>query len=113
MHGFSRHERLRKRAEFLLLSEQGQKLHTTNFIILWKQSPLVLRIGITVSRKVGNAVMRNHLKRLIREYFRLNKQLLPAADYNIIAKKSAARVAFSDVCQELGRAMQRLPKQQC
>ena len=114
MHGFSRHDRLRKRAEFLLVSEQGRKLHTTHFIILRKDSPLVApRIGITVSRKVGNAVVRNHLKRLVREFFRQNKQLFAAADYNIIAKKSSAAMAFRDVCNELGSAMQRLPKQQC
>ena len=72
-----------------------------------------MRLGITVSRKVGNAVTRNHIKRLLREFFRQNKDLFPPADYNIIAKQGAARLVFRGLCEELGRALQRLPKQQC
>lgn len=114
MSGFSRHERLLKRADFLRISGQGQKVHTANFLIIWKESPLsAVRLGITVSGKVGNSVTRNRLKRLIREFYRQNKGLFPAADYNLIAKRGAARLDFSEVSQELGRALQRLTKQQC
>src|SRR5512135_2748660 len=61
--GFPKHERLLKRADFVRISGQGQKLHTTNFLILWCASPgPAPRIGITVSGKVGNAVVRNRLK---------------------------------------------------
>lgn len=114
MSGFSRDERLLKRADFLRISGQGQKIHTTNFLIIWKESSsAAVRIGITVSGKVGNSVTRNRLKRLIREFYRQNKGLFPAADYNLIAKQGAARIDFSEVGLELGRALQRLPKQQC
>lgn len=103
-----------KRADFLRLSGQGQKIHTTNFVVLWSDfSNSNARIGITVSRKVGNSVMRNWLKRLIREFYRLNKNLFCPVDYNIIAKQGAARLVYSELSQELGRALQRHLKQQC
>ncbi len=111
---FPRHERLLKRRDFLRLSSQGQKVHTSNFVILWQEPPVPsVRIGITVSGKVGNAVTRNRLKRLIRQFYRLNKGLFLSADYNIIAKQGAARLAFGEVSQELGRALQRTIQQQC
>ena len=111
---FTRHERLLKRVDYLRLSSEGHKVHTTNFVILWKERPVTsVRLGITVSRKVGNAVMRNRLKRLIREFYRLNKGLFAPVDYNIIAKQGASRLEFSEVSQELGRALQRTIKQLC
>lgn len=113
-YGFSRKERLLKRPEFLQFFGQGRKLHTDSFIILWNETPgSGPRIGITVSRKVGNAVMRNYLKRLIREFFRCNKNLFSPADFNIIAKQSAARLDFSSLSLELGKAMRRIFFQQC
>ncbi len=71
------------------------------------------RVGVTVSRKVGNAVTRNRVKRMIREFYRQNKHLFAPADYNIIAKQSAARLSLSELSNQLGRALQRQLKQQC
>ncbi len=114
MPGFPRDERLLKRGDFLRISGEGSKVHTPNFIILWTTSPLsVVRIGITVSGKVGNAVTRNRIKRLVREFYRNNKGLFGPADYSIIARKGAARLDFNALCHELGRALRRLQNQPC
>lgn len=111
---FPRQERLRKRVDFLRLSHEGQKVHSTNFVILWKErSEPSVRLGVTVSGKVGNAITRNRVKRLVREFFRLNKDSFAPVDYNIVAKQGAARLSFTEVSQELGRALQRTKKQQC
>lgn len=114
MPGLPRNERLRKRADFLCISRLGKKIHTPKFIILWTESPVsAVRIGITVSGKVGNAVTRNRLKRLIREFYRQNKSLFGPADYSIIARQGAARLNFGEVCQDLGSALRRHHGQQC
>ncbi len=110
-HDFPKAERLLKRGDFLRLSARGRKLHAQHFIILRADGDgAVPRIGITVSRKVGNAVARNRLKRMIREFFRLNKEIFSAADYNIIAKPGAARLTFHELVRELSAAVARLPK---
>ncbi len=109
MPGFPKEERLLSRSEFLRLSAQGHTLHAPHFIIVYRSTTgPAIRIGITVSRRVGNAVVRNRLKRLIREFYRQNKGLFPAADYNVIARKGADGLDSRQVAQELVRALRRL-----
>lgn len=51
------------------------------------------RLGITVSKKVGNAVVRNRIKRVTREFFRHTKhQISSPRDINVIANRQAGRL---------------------
>jgi ribonuclease P protein component len=60
------------------------------------------RLGITVTKKVGNAVVRNRLKRLIREFFRRNKDLFPAGhDVVVMAKKNIPPLTYLEAQREL------------
>ena len=68
--GFPKAARIRRRREFLALGRTGQKRRTEHFVLLLKRAAEAPRLGITVSRKVGDAVTRNRLKRRIREAFR-------------------------------------------
>lgn len=69
------------------------------------------RLGITASRKVGNAVVRNRFKRRIRDWFRHNRgQIDSNLDLVVIARRSGARLSFAELDErlagllELGRA---------
>ena len=86
-------------------------MHTPHFLLLWKDHEAAgTRIGFTASKKVGNAVVRNSIKRRLREFYRQNKSLFPQADINIVAKKGAEVLDFHNVSTELAAAFGRLRK---
>ncbi len=106
---FDKSARLRKRSEFMMLAASGKKCGAPHFIVITSVPAFLWsRLGITVSRKVGNAVIRNRIKRHIREFYRNNKSLFPLADYNIIARSGASHLDYSALCQELANALSRI-----
>ncbi len=114
--GFSLHrlDKLRKRSEFVALTASGKKLHTPHFLVVWSEQPTIrARLGVTASRKVGGAVKRNRIKRLVREYFRLHKAHFSIADFNIIAKRGAEHLTLREVCQELDTVLRHIRNQKC
>jgi ribonuclease P protein component len=112
--GFSRAERIRTRRDFVRLSACNVKVVSRSFVVLAAPSDESLcRIGITVSRKVGNAVCRNRIKRLVREFFRNSKGMFPPADINIIARNGADKLAYPQLSQELVNAIHRIGQQLC
>jgi len=96
-------DKLRKRSEFLELQNQGKKVSNRHFVALIARGRMErTRLGITVSKKVGNAVVRNRIKRLSREYFRKNRDIfMGSLDMNFIAKKSVADLSTDQVFASL------------
>jgi ribonuclease P protein component len=110
MCSFPPESRLHHSRQFSTVWQNGRKYHTAHLILIAAPgSTSMARLGITVSRKVGNAVCRNRIKRWIREYFRLHRvQLTPPVDINIVAKRHAGNLSHDELDQELRSAFARL-----
>lgn len=89
---FQKADRLLRRSDFLKLSRSGRRIHAPCFMaVIHPGDTGRSRLGITVTRKIGNAVRRNRIKRICREFFRLRRrQLSQAWDMNLIARSQAA-----------------------
>jgi ribonuclease P protein component len=109
--GFPRRRRLRRRADFLAIQADGRRFNGPNYLLLARRRPILgdIRLGITVSRKVGNAVERNRVKRWVRESYRRLSASLPAGiDLVVIARPGAARSDYRSTSAELSSLLRRL-----
>jgi ribonuclease P protein component len=113
-HGFPARLRLKQRREFLRVQRGGRKHHLRLFMVFAtrretdRSEPLPTRLGITVTRKIGNAVTRNRIKRLVREVFRQNRQRLPSGlDLVFVAKQQAGEADFAQVLADFEALIRR------
>ena len=104
-------ERLRKRADFVAAAG-GIKVPVATFVLQARdrddQGPV--RVGFTVSRKVGNAVERNRVRRRLREVVRLKSgdALRRGHDYVLIGRRAALSAQFAELTADYQRAIARL-----
>jgi ribonuclease P protein component len=107
---FTKADRLLRRSEFLHLAQHGKKVQNRDFIAYTGSNDLNrCRLGITVTRKVGKAAVRNRIKRITRTYFRLNRHTLRnSRDISIIAKKSAADIPNERAVLSLGSLFEQI-----
>jgi ribonuclease P protein component len=97
-----------RRADFVRASQRGRKLVTRYFLVLVhdRGDGGRTRLGVTVTRKVGKAVRRNRIKRLVREWFQHSGQELGPCDLNVIAKQSIPEgIGLQQVEKDLNRAL--------
>jgi ribonuclease P protein component len=101
---FTKADRLRTSQQFKTLSKHGNRHYNRLFIIICQKNQASRsRLGITVSKKVGKAVKRNRIKRIIRDFFRLNRHdLTESLDINIIARKAAGEAEAVAIRKQLG-----------
>ena len=104
-------ERLRQRADFLAAAT-GAKASATAFVLQARErregGPV--RIGFTVSRKVGTAVERNRVRRRLREIVRRKAPagMRPGHDYVLIGRRAALVLPFDRMIEEFDRALRRV-----
>ncbi len=102
---------MRRRAEYLRAQNDGRRVHTGSFVLLVQPSDGPKQLGITVTKRVGVAVVRNRVKRLVREVFRLERHIFPeACQVVVVARPSAANLDFAAVRAELFGAERSLHK---
>ncbi|WP_019243401.1 MULTISPECIES: ribonuclease P protein component [Bacillus] len=111
--------RIKKNEEFQQVFHKGESFANRQFVvyILTKDQQDDFRIGLSVSKKIGNAVTRNQIKRYIRQAFlEMHDDLFGSNDYVIIARKPAADMNFHEVKSSLihvlkrGKAFKNVPK---
>ena len=110
---FPKIDRLLKRWEFYNLSTSGNKVQNRHFIAMFAPGRFKrTRIGITVTKKVGHAVTRNRIKRLLREYFRLNRHTIRGNwDINIIVKQQVAVLSSQQVFLSLRNVFDKIAQE--
>ena len=105
-------DRLHRRSEFLYLQRIGARYQTAHFVVYAGQfaSGDRKRMGVTVSRRIGNAVVRNRVKRRIRECYRLElRTMLPeGTSMVVIARPGAGALPYSSLRIELAAAVRSL-----
>jgi ribonuclease P protein component len=100
MSKFSKRQRIKNQTEFGAVLQEGKKFVCSSFVVLAIETANNYpRLGIVVSKKIGNAVIRNRVKRSFREIFRqLSCQdKLSQRDFVIIARRTASRASFEEL----------------
>ncbi|KQT69818.1 MULTISPECIES: ribonuclease P protein component [unclassified Aureimonas] len=104
-------ERLKTRAEFLA-ARRGRRLNGPFFMIeaLDRGDPAPARYGLTITKKVGNAVERNRIRRRLREAIRTvcRADMVAGFDYVIVARRDLLEAPFELVSSELSRRFLRV-----
>ena len=92
--------RLRNRADFSRVYRHGKSFANHQFVVYWFRKKEVdqFRVGISVSKKVGNAVVRNRMRRLVKEIVRHHdSELIEHIDLVFIVRKGALNMTYKEL----------------
>lgn len=101
--------RLRKRSQFLSLYSDADRIHTPFFVLFLRANSLPhSRLGVTVSKKIGKPVIRNRIKRRLREIFRQDQMnIQPPCDVVVNVKRQASQAGFQQLRESFDQALRR------
>ncbi|MFM1653482.1 ribonuclease P protein component [Brevibacillus sp. B_LB10_24] len=102
--------RLKKNEDFQIVFQKGKSAANRQFVIyaLTNREQSGFRAGISVSKKIGNAVVRNRVKRLIRQAIaHLEEQIMHSKDLVIIARQGVEKLTLQELESALRHAMKR------
>ena len=105
---------VKKNSDFRRIYAKGRSAVTPYLVVYCRKNRLgVIRSGFTVSAKLGHAVVRNRVKRRLREIFRLNSEKLPGScDYIIVARARSVRASYRELEKAFLEAVGKLEAKQ-
>jgi len=114
---FPKSRRITQRRDYLLCYRYGRRYFSADFLIYVRQREgdgLGSRLGTAVSKKIGKAVQRNRIKRLLKEFFRLHQHgMCSDVDIVVVPKRHIKpdRLSLSQVEAQLTRVMGRVARE--
>ena len=95
----NKEEKIKKNSHFRFIYGRGKSFSNEYLVLyIFKNGKNLNRVGISVSKKVGNSVVRNRVKRLIRENYRLNKDMFKKGfDFIFVARVRSAKANYYDI----------------
>ena len=94
---------INKSRDFIYLKKYGRKYSFPHFIVWFSNVERVeppVRLAVVASKRIGKAVLRNRIRRIIREFFRLNQYNLKKGDYVVIIKKVPKNLSLKGIHKE-------------
>lgn len=96
---------LKKRSAFAYVYKKGERFSAEDLVLYRAKSREGLKIGFSVSKKVGNSVTRNRVKRLLREaILPLEKNISTSYLYVIVANPTITGLSYLEVCEKVKEA---------
>lgn len=93
--------RIKKNEEIAKIVLSKQKVKSDYFFIYYQKGEIITRVAISVSKKIGNSVERNHAKRIIREIIRPNLNIIMPLDLVVVVKRKLNDVEFIKLKDEM------------
>jgi ribonuclease P protein component len=111
--GFPRRIRIVRSVDFRAIYKAGRKVHSERFVLFGRLNETGHpRLGLTVSRKIGGAVVRNRIKRLFREIFRKSlSNISGPLDLVVNAKAGCAGASYENLRAEFNAAARKLSRE--
>ena len=104
---------IKKSREFDKIIQNNKFVKDNNFIIYYSNNDSHNRFGISVGKKIGNAVTRNYYKRVIRNICDINKKLYSKnKDYIIIMRKGCMKLSFKEINDSFIALIKKIPNKE-
>ena len=103
--------RIKKNEEIAKIVLSKQKVKSDYFFIYYQKNENITRVAVSVSKKIGNSVKRNHAKRIIRELVRPNINKIKPANLVVVVKKDLFGVNFEKLTNEMFRCFELIEKE--
>ncbi|NIK79297.1 ribonuclease P protein component [Paenibacillus castaneae] len=92
--------RLRNREDFSRIYRSGKSFANGQFVVYWSKQPSAdpFRLGVSASKKIGNAVVRNRMRRMLKEIVRQHEnRIVPKTDFILIVRKPATVMKMKEM----------------